>query len=85
MTIITLYTGGGVSLSPKYIEGRTESKYVRLIADEGRAISNGAIIVNSIDVLKEKTNEWYDTDAIDEPTEEEFAEAGRVMMGYEHS
>lgn len=38
----TLYTGNGASLSPVYAEGRTESKYIRLIAEEGKAITDGA-------------------------------------------
>ena len=64
----TLYTGNGVSLSPIWAEGRTESSYVRLIADEGMAITNGDIITVCVDVLKTETDKWADCDL---PPEEE--------------
>lgn len=68
----TLYTGGGVSLSPMFAEGRTESKYVRLIADDGMAITNGTTVTTCVDVLAENVENWTDCDL---PTDEETEEA----------
>lgn len=56
----TLYTGAGVSLSPIYAEGRAESKYVRLIADDGMAITNGVTVTVCVDVLRTDTDRWAD-------------------------
>lgn len=50
MTRITLYTGGGVSLSPQPGEGRSVSTYVRLLADDGMGITNGVRVTTAIDV-----------------------------------
>ena len=55
-----LYTGNGVSLSPVYAEGRTESKYVRLIAYDGMAITNGTAVTVCVDVPKENAYLWTD-------------------------
>ena len=66
----TLYTGNGVSLSPVYAEGRTESRYVRLIADEGRAITDGDTVTVCVDVLRIDTDRWADCDMPDEAPEE---------------
>lgn len=60
MTKKILYTGGGVSLSPIYAEGRTESSYVRLIADEGMAITNGEVITVCVDVPAADVDKWAD-------------------------
>lgn len=68
MKQVILYTGNGVSLSPVYAEGRTESHYVRLIADDGRAITNGETVTVCVDVLKTETDKWADCDL---PPEEE--------------
>lgn len=64
MTTITLYTGGGVSLSPIYEEGRTQSSYVRLVADEGKALQNGEIVTTCIDVPLSDVGNWTE---INEP------------------
>ena len=64
MTQITLYTGGGVSLSPVYEEGRTQSAYVCLQADDGKALQNGEIITTCINVLATDVSNWTE---IDEP------------------
>lgn len=71
-----LYNGNGVSLSPVYAEGRTESEYVRLIADEGKAITNGVTVTACVDVLKACVGHWMDCeppteDAMEELTAEE--------------
>lgn len=63
-----LYTGNGVSLSPIWEEGRTESRYVRLIADDGMAITNGETVTVCVDVLAEDAHKWTDCEM---PPEEE--------------
>ena len=75
MTQITLYTGGGVSLSPVYEEGRTQSAYIRLVADEGKALQKGEIITTCIDVLATDVSNWTEIDEPepqDDPTPEEL-------------
>lgn len=64
----TLYTGNGVSLSPIWAEGRTESRYVRLIADDGMAITNGETVTVCVDVLAVDAHKWTDCEM---PPEEE--------------
>ncbi len=83
----TLYTGNGVSLSPMYAEGRTESKYVRLIADEEKAITNGVTVTTCVDVLKADASNWTDCElppdsSGDEATEADYLEA-LAEMGVE--
>lgn len=70
MKTIKLYTGGGVSLSPMDGEGRRESEFVRLIADDGKGITDGNIVTVCVDT---KTPEaWSDCDAPnDEPIDEQ--------------
>lgn len=73
MTQITLYTGGGVSLSPQYAEGRTESDYIRLVADDGMMLEKGSFTTLCIDVLKTDAPNWNEVLYVepDEPAEEE--------------
>lgn len=88
MRQIILYTGEGASLTPQYIEGRTQSRYVRLVADEGKMLFNGTVSTDCIDILLSDLSNWDEIEYIEpeiEPTDEELAEAGRVMMAYEHS
>lgn len=82
----TLYTGNGVSLSPVYEEGRTESKYVRLIADDGVAITNGNTVTVCVDVLKTDAHIWTDCELPPEESEpmtetEQKAHAYDIIMG----
>ena len=75
MTQIKLYTGGGVSLSPVYEEGRTQSAYIRLVADEGKALQKGEIITTCIDILASDVPNWTEIDEPepqDDPTAEEL-------------
>ena len=65
MKIVTLYSGAGVSLSPIDAEGRSISKYVRLIAEDGMAITNGKIVTECADVLAEFVSEWTDCEPMD--------------------
>lgn len=80
-----LYTGNGVSLSPVYAEGRTESKYVRLIAYDGMAITNGTAVTVCVDVPKENAYLWTDCELPPEElglTEtEQKAQAYDIIMG----
>lgn len=71
MTIMTLYKGAGASVTTVYTEGRVESGYFRLIADEGRAITDGTRIVTVVDT--DTPYDWTDCDADtdDELTAEE--------------
>lgn len=62
MKKLNLYTGNGVSFSPINEEGRTKTDYVRIIADEGKGITNGKIIVTSIDLLDRESIYWNDCD-----------------------
>ena len=65
MTQITLYTGGGVSLSPVYVDGRTESEYVRLVADAGMMLVKNGKTAFCIDVLNTDVNGWNEIEYID--------------------
>lgn len=65
-----LYSGNGVSLSPIKEEGRSLSNYVRLIADDGFAITNGTVTTTCVDVLSDETEAWTDCEL--PPVEEEI-------------
>ena len=71
MTIHTLYTGGGVSLSPIHTEGRRVSEYVRLVAEDGMGITDGTTVTICIDTKTPET--WTDCELPPEPTPEEEA------------
>ena len=75
MKQVSLYTGNGVSLSPIPAEGRTESRYVRLIADEGMAITNGETVTVCVDVLAEDAQNWRDCEMPEAEDPEEATEA----------
>jgi hypothetical protein len=86
MKEVILYTGNGVSLSPVYAEGRAESKYVRLVADDGKAITNGETVSVCVDVLKENAFLWTDCDLPEDEAEpltetEQKAKAYDILMG----
>lgn len=70
MQIIQLYRyardGGGITVSPVKPDGKYYAMRYRLIADEGKAITNGTIVTTCIDV--ESADGWYDIDA---PQDEE--------------
>lgn len=79
-----LYTGNGVSLSPIEAEGRKLSAYVRLVAEDGMAITNGNTVTTCVDVLATDAPNWTDCDAgelEDEiPAEEALAELVEVLQ-----
>lgn len=66
MTTMTLYTGAGASYSPIYEEGRTVSEFVRLIADEGKGITDGVITATVIDT--NDPERWTDCEMPSDPT-----------------
>lgn len=77
MKTATLYSGAGVSLSPVNAEGRSISKYVRLIAEDGMAITNGKVVTECADVLADSISDWTDCEMIDtdEATEQDLYNA----------
>ena len=77
----TLYTGNGVSLSPVYAEGRTESKYIRLTADDGKAITNGNTVTVCVDVLKADASLWTNCEL--PPEEEPMTEIEQKAQAYD--
>lgn len=83
MTELKLYTGGGVSMSPMDGEGRKLSAYVRLVAEDGMAITNGKTVTTCADVLATDAPNWTDCEAPadeDELTAEEaLAELVEVL------
>lgn len=83
MTQITLYTGGGVSLSPQNTDDRIESNYVRLFADKGMGITDGNVIAICIDVLAATAAEWTDCELppIGEEATAEDYEAALAELG----
>ena len=78
-----LYTGGGVSLSPVYADGRTESAYVRLVADDGKMLQKGELAAICIDALATEADTWKEVDYVEpeESTAEDKAEAYDILMG----
>lgn len=81
MTKIQLYTGNGVSLSPINAEGRTPAPYIRLVADEGRGITNGVIITTCVDVPEGDAGKWTDCDAAPDEDEITDSEALSIILG----
>ena len=81
MKQVILYTGNGVTLSPVFADGRTESNYVRLIADEGQAITNGEVVTGCVDVPKADIGKWRDCAPADEAEELTAEEALSIIMG----
>ena len=78
-----LYTGNGVSLSPVYAEGRAESKYIRLIADDGMAITNGTTVTTCIDVPKDNVGNWADCELPEESAAAELTEVEQKAKAYD--
>lgn len=81
MTVMTLYTGGGVSLSPVPGEGRIESEYVRLVADEGMVVSDGETFTECIDIRSSDVSKWSETDPPDPDPDVDDAEAFQYLFG----
>lgn len=71
-----LYTGNGVSLSPIEAEGRKLSAYVRLVAEDGMAITNGSTVTTCADVLATDVPKWSDCEA---PADEDEVAAEEAL------
>lgn len=71
MTTMTLYTGGGVSLSPENGEGRIVSNYVRLVADEGKMLKKDDTTAVCVDVPTTDVSNWTEVDYVDPDPDEE--------------
>ena len=86
MKQVTLYTGNGVTLSPVYVDGRKESNYIRLISEDGKAITNGTVVTFCVDVPKEEGSKWADCELPPEEPElltetEQKARAYDILTG----
>ena len=71
MRTITLYTGGGASYSPVQREGSIASDRVRLVADDGYAITNGEDVATVVDVSTADVQNWHDCELPPTPPEPE--------------
>lgn len=75
--------GGGYSVSPNRPEGEYETR-VRLIADEGKALTDGKVVTGCTDA--ESADGWTEIDAPGEDAPEVIAavdEAIRILKGEE--
>lgn len=65
MTKEKIYTYLGVNgtiTSPVYLEGIYSVKKIRLIADEGKILSNGDKRISSITVQEDEVSNWTEID-----------------------
>lgn len=60
MRQIKLYTGAGATRTPTYVDGRTTSNYVRLVAEDGMMITDDLKTATCIDVPATEINKWRD-------------------------
>lgn len=60
MRQITLYAGAGATRTPTYVDGRTESNYVRIVAEDGMMITDGIKTATCIDVPATEIDKWRD-------------------------
>ena len=75
--------GGGYSVSPNRPDGEYETR-VRLIADEGKALTDGNVVTQCTDA--ESADGWTEIDAPGEDTPEAIAavdEAISILKGEE--
>lgn len=86
MQTITLYrytrSDGGVTTSPVQPDGTTYKVRYRLIADDGKAVTDGATVAGCIDVSD--PDGWYEIDdpgdGTDDATEDDY-QAALAEMG----
>lgn len=83
MIIISLYTGAGVSLSPIKTDERKLSPYVRLIAEDGKAITDGAVITTCKDVLETDVPKWTDCEVEELSVDITDTDAVAIIVGGE--
>ena len=83
MIKVALYTGAGVSLSPLCQKGAKLSTFVRLVADDGKALTkDGVNFTTCVDTVS--VDGWYEKDAdSNEATLAEKAAAYDILMGVE--
>ncbi|MBO7251797.1 MAG: hypothetical protein J6V25_04130 [Oscillospiraceae bacterium] len=79
-----LYKNNYIYLTEHLGEDCTESRYVRLIADDGMAITNGETVTVCVDVLAEDAQNWRDCEMPEaedpeEATESDYQSALRDM------
>ena len=85
MQKITMYRyerpDGGVTISPTLPEGVVDYDIrYRLIADDGKAMTDGEIVAECVDTAT--PDEWTEIDApADEDEDKQYAEAGKILMG----
>lgn len=86
MKRITLYRytreDGGVTTSPVQPDAADYTVKYRLIADEGKALTDGTTVAGCVDV--ESPDGWTEIDAPYEgemSDEEQYAEAGKILLG----
>lgn len=80
MKTIMLYTGGGISFSTEFVEGRTESNYVRLAADDGMILVNGEREAFCVDVPKTDAGNWQEIEYVEDP-DLDNAETLEILLG----
>lgn len=66
MRTVKLYTGMGASFTPVYMEGRHDSGYTRIVAEDGMYVTDGEQIMSCTDVPDAEVGMWRDCDGIDE-------------------
>ena len=83
MREIKLYTGGGASYSVEQRPGSIESAFVRLVADDGRGITDGESVLQVADVRSEDVNNWTDCELLPEPDDPDIddSEALEILTG----
>lgn len=87
MQTITLYRytrpDGGVSTSPIKPDAGDYSLKYRLIADEGKLLTDGTTVAGCVDV--ESPEGWTETDAPEDgdvmSEDAQYAEAGKILLG----
>lgn len=76
-----LWVGKGVSRTLSYEEGMTDSGYVRIFADDGRAITDGSIVAVCIDRPAQDIPLWSDCEPEDEDATAGDYEAALAEVG----
>ena len=87
MQTITLYRytrpDGGVTISPTKPDAGDYGIKYRLIADEGKLLTDGTTVAGCVDV--ESPEGWTETDAPEGEGEmsddTQYAEAGKILLG----
>ena len=76
-----LYTGNKVYFSIHKRDGMEESDFIRLTAEEGKAITDGEDITTTADVPEEYAEQWVDCEkpVDDFATEADYKAALRAM------